>query len=146
MKTFATILVAFVAIASLSGCGENPVSPISISDDANPSGQLSDIASATTGKALFDGAQSHAIQTLSLSEITQLTPYLAGTKSIENASLSEVAAITPVVVKFQAAFKAELAAMSVGEVNRVLNYMESMEMNKFPYPQIEDARDASQAA
>ena len=73
---------------------------------------------------------------LSLSEIVLLTPFITGVKTIETATLSELVAVTPAVVKFQTAFNAEMASLSVGDVVKVIRYMEQVGKNKYPYPEL----------
>ena len=105
----ATSLVACFAIASLTGCGENPVSAGSFNDSPlKTESQLTDGVDAASGKVMFEQCNDVAMSALTLSEAVRLTPYIVGTKSIEDASLSELTEITPAVVKFQNAFKAEL--------------------------------------
>lgn len=128
-------VLAFVASTTLIGCGNE----LSTAPDANleSNGSLSSAVTASSGKALFEACEANAMATLSLSEVVQLTPFILGASTLETASLAEIVAITPTVVKFQAAFEAEIGSLSLADVVKVTRYMESTGKNRFPYPELD---------
>lgn len=137
MKSFNLHLagLALVTISTLSGCGQNVTGPNTNNDLPV---RLIPQATAAPGEKLFRGVEAAALSTLSLSEAVIITPFMTGSKTPETASLSEMVAVTPAVVKFQNAFNAEMAKLSVGQAVRVTSFMASAGLQHYPYPVLDN--------
>jgi hypothetical protein len=134
IRSFHLAALALFVVPSLIGCSQelstNPVSDQSF----EPSSQMSDAITASSGKSMFAECEQRAMATLSLSEVVRLTPFITGEKTSETASLSELVALTPTVEKFRTAFNAELASLSLGDVVKVTRYMVQSGKSRYPYP------------
>jgi hypothetical protein len=136
--------LALVVTSTLVGCGQDSITGLNQNDDATNFETAS--ATAQSGQSLFQGIEAQAMATLSLSEVVLITPFINGSLTAETATLSQLVAATPAIMKFQEAFQAEMAKLSVGDAVRVSNYMERTGKNRYPWPELDgDGSGSSQS-